>query len=154
MRPFFAQLVRGSDVLDYAIDEATSRRRGAPAGVVGEGAARHELDASADPPPGYESVIVVRRLGGVRLPVTTELVFAHGEPLRLSWDGTDRWVRYRVTGPRLVSATVDPERALLLDANPLNDSRRVEPDRTASRAWGQRLRFWIQQLFAVAADLS
>jgi len=97
---------------------------------------------------------VVRRLGGVTLPVFTDLVFADGQRARLRWDGRERWVRFRVVGPRLAWAEVDPDHTLLLDVDRLNNSRRVEPDRRASRRWAQRLRFWIQNVLETFAALA
>jgi hypothetical protein len=153
LAPLFRQTLAGSDLLDYAVETAESQRRRPPVGVFGDGPARR-IEREAGKLPGYESEVVVRRLGGVRVPVTVELTFADGRSRRLGWDGEERWVRYRVTGPRLSAAEVDPDEVLLLDWDRLNNSRRTEPDRRASRRWGQRLRFWIQNVietFAVFA---
>jgi Peptidase family M1 domain len=149
----FRQTLTGSDVLDYAVTTATSARRRGPVGVFGQGEARRTVAAPAAAE-GFESVVVVERLGGVRLPVTTELTFADGRTLRLAWDGDERWVRYRVRGPELRWAEVDPDEVLVLDVDRLNNSRRCEPDRRAARRWSQRLRFWIQNLLETAADLA
>ena len=55
------------------------------------------------------------------------------------------------TGPkRLVSATVDPDDALVLDVNRLDDGRRVTPDGRAAARWGTRFIFWLQQALALA----
>jgi hypothetical protein len=110
----------------------------------------------SDPEPieGYESTVVVRRLGEVRLPVTVELSFADGRRERRAWDGGERWVRYRIHGPRLVAAEVDPDFTMVLDADRLNNSLRVRPDRRAARRWHQRVRFWIQNLLETAATLA
>jgi hypothetical protein len=153
LTPYFAQTLGSAAVLDYAVDEVSTRPRRGAVGVFGDGDER-QVTASGEALPGWQSEVVVRRLGGVRLPVVTELTFEGGERARVRWDGEERWVRFRVTGPRLLSAQVDPDRTLLLDVDRLNDSRRVEPDRRASRRWGQRLRFWIQNLFETLALLS
>ncbi len=147
---YFRQTLYGSQVLDFAVDSATSERRRGPIGVFGEGEDRETTD-HREKLPGWESEVVVRRLGGVRLPVVTELVFADGKRAMLRWDGQDRWVRFRVTGPELLWARVDPEGTLLLDVDRINNSRRVEPDRRASRRWGQRVRFWIQNVLETFA---
>jgi len=146
LTPYFAQTLGSAATLDYSVDQVSTRPRRGPVGVFGEGEER-QITAAGEALPGWESEVVVRRLGGVRLPVVTELTFEGGERARVRWDGEERWVRFRVTGPRLLHAEVDPDRTLLLDVDRLNDSRRVEPDRRASRRWGQRLRFWIQNLF-------
>lgn len=151
LEPFFDQVLFGAEVLDYAVAEISSRRRRGPLGVfaVDEPAAR-----TAEPLPGWESEVVVRRLGGVQLPVTVELVFEGGQTSRREWDGRDRWVRYRVTGPKLVSAEVDPDDVLVLDLDPVNDRLTTERQPHAARRWGQVLRFWLQnvlELFAAFA---
>ena len=92
----------------------------------------------------YESVVVVRRMGEAVWPVDVELIFAGGHVFRTVWDGKDRWMRYRATGPRLLSARVDPDRKLLLDVNVLNNGMTVEKDARAASPWAMRLRFWAQ----------
>jgi hypothetical protein len=150
---YFDQVLYGSDALDYAVTVAESRRRKGPVGVFGAGRER-ETAAGAETLPGWESEVVVQRLGGVRLPVTVELVFAGGERVRRQWDGEDRWIRYRITGPQLAWAEVDPDEVQLLDVDRLNNSRRTEPDRRASRRWAQRARFWVQNLLEAFAALA
>lgn len=151
--PLFEQLLGGSGILDYAVDSVETERRRAPIGSLGEGGTRHVV-TEGEELPGYESVVVVRRLGEVRLPVTVELSFADGRSERVAWDGEERWVRYRVKGPRLLRAEVDPDEVQVLDANRLNNSLRVEPDRRASRRWGQAARFWIQNLLETFATFA
>jgi len=150
---YFHQVLYGSDLLDYAVTVAESHRRKGPIGVFGEGDERQSF-TEAEKLPGYESEVVVRRLGGVRLPVAVELAFAGGERRRLRWDGEERWVRYRITGPKLLWAEADPDEVHLLDVDRLNNSRRAEPDRRASRRWTQRARFWVQNLLETFAALA
>lgn len=150
---FFDQVLYGSEVLDFAVAVAESRRREGPIGVFGEGEERQTF-AEAEELPGYESEVMVRRLGGVRLPVAVELAFAGGGRRRLVWDGEERWVRYRITGPKLLWAEADPDEVHLLDVDRLNNSRRTEPDRRASRRWAARARFWVQNLLETFAALA
>ncbi|HEX2163743.1 MAG TPA: M1 family metallopeptidase [Thermoanaerobaculia bacterium] len=150
---YFRQTLWSSEALDYAVTTAESRPRRAPAGVFGRGAER-TVEERGERLPGWESEVVVRRLGGVTLPVHTDLVFADGQRARLRWDGRERWVRFRVVGPKLLWAEVDPDETMILDVDRLNNSLRVEPDRRASRRWGQRLRFWIQNTLETFAALA
>lgn len=145
LEPFFRQVLFGSDTLDYAVTRAETRRRKGPRGVF-EVDAEGAPSRQADELPGWASEVLVRRLGGVRLPVTVELTFADGSTTRREWNGRERWIRYRVTGPKLLHAEVDPEEVLLLDVDRLNNSRRTEPDEAASRRWTHVLRFWLQNL--------
>ncbi|HRY46118.1 MAG TPA: hypothetical protein P5164_19465, partial [Thermoanaerobaculia bacterium] len=140
---------------DFAVTKADTARMRPPAGFLGEGPRR----AWAAPVPGggaWESTVVVQRLGELPWPVEVELRFEGGHVVKRTWDGHGEWIRYRATGPRLLSAVVDPGRACLLDVNRLNDGLATEPDPTAARAWGHRLRFLAQnvlELFALVAAL-
>jgi len=139
--------------VDYAVTSATSRRSGPPAGYVGEGPQR-AYRAPAEPGRTFESTVVVQRLGEIAWPVEVEMVFEGGKTVTRHWDGRAEWMRWRVTGPRLVSAVVDPRHTCLLDVNRLNDGLRTEPDPTAARAWGHRLRFLTQNLLELFAFLA
>ncbi len=131
--------------VDYAVTRASTRRVVPAAGYLGEGP-RRAYRAPAAPARSFESTVVVQRLGEIPWPVEVEMRFEGGQTVTRRWDGRAEWMRWRVTGPRLVSAVVDPRRTCLLDVNRLNDGLRTEPDPTAARAWGHRLRFLTQNL--------
>jgi hypothetical protein len=86
--------------------------------------------------------------------VAVELRFEGNHVVRRTWDGSDRWVRFRTTGAKLVSVTVDPDRNLLLDVNVLNNGRLVEPDSRPAGWLSHRLRFWGQNLLELFALLA
>ena len=134
-----------SHTFDYAIGSASTKKSGGPVGWIGEGPDRKFSDGpESKDPPSWESVVVVRRMGEAVWPVDVELSFAGGHVFRTVWDGRDRWIRYRATGPKLVAARMDPDRKLLLDVNLLNNGMRVEEDLRAANRWSMRLRFWAQ----------
>ncbi len=141
--------------VDYAVTRAAARPAAPLAGYVGEGP-RRTWRAPAAPDRSWESVVVVQRLGEIPWPVEVEMRFEGGHVVTRRWDGRAEWMRWRATGPRLVSAVVDPRRTCLLDVNRLNDGLRTEPDPAAARAWSHRLRFLAQnllELFALVATL-
>ncbi|MBK9376207.1 MAG: M1 family metallopeptidase [Holophagales bacterium] len=141
--------------VDYAVTRASTRRAAPAAGYLGEGP-RRAYRAPSEAARSFESTVVVQRLGEIAWPVEVEMRFEGGQTVTRRWDGRAEWMRWRITGPRLVSAVVDPRRACLLDVNRLNDGLRTEPDPTAARAWGHRLRFLAQnllELFALVAVL-
>ncbi|HYN40863.1 MAG TPA: M1 family metallopeptidase, partial [Thermoanaerobaculia bacterium] len=140
-------------VVDYAVTSATSRRARPPAGQVGEGPHR-AYRAPAEPGRTFESTVVVQRFGEIAWPVEVEMRFEGGKTVTRQWDGRAEWMRWRITGPRLLSAVVDPRHTCLLDVNRLNDGLRTEPDPTAARAWGHRLRFLTQNLLELFALLA
>lgn len=141
--------------VDYAVTRAATRRASPPAGFLGEGPGRTYRPPG---PPGssFESTVVVQRLGDVAWPVEVEMTFEGGQTVTRRWDGRAEWMRWRITGPRLLSAVVDPRRTCLLDVNRLNDGLLTGPDPEPARAWRQRLRFLAQnllELFALLAAL-
>lgn len=155
---YFEQTLHGSEVLDYGVTRVETEPRRAPVGVFGQGEERGAYNVR-EPLPGWESTAVVRRLGGVRLPVTVELAFeSHAGDgvtrVRREWDGEERWIRYRIEGPRLLWVEVDPDEVQVLDVDRLNNSLRTDPDRRASRAWSERLWFWIQNLLETFSTFS
>ena len=129
--------------VDYATTSAFTRRAHEPSGYAGEGEAR-AFAAGKDDAGGWESQAVVQRLGEAAWPVEVELTFEGGARVRRPWNGDARWIRYRTTGPKLLSVEVDPDRKCLLDSNPLNNGRLTGEAPAASRRWAARLRFWAQ----------
>jgi hypothetical protein len=97
----------------------------------------------------FESVVVVRRSGGVRLPVEVAFKF-EGQPVeRQTWDGRDTTRTFRFERPeKLEWVDVDPDRRILLDVNWVNNGRRIEPDARPAAGWTARWLFLLQNLFA------
>ena len=153
---YFSQVVEGSDVLDYAVSAASSTRvktrqgyidrEGARALVTQDEARKADRDDKGGP---YETVVMVKRLGGVTMPVAIALKFEGREVERLPWDGKDRYKRIVVTrDERLEWAAVDPDHTAVLDVNWTNNSRRIEPDGRAAFKWSARWVYLVQQLVA------
>jgi hypothetical protein len=145
---FFERTFFSSGAVDYAVEEAESRRAEAPRG-------RFEKDGrlvtGAPPelakPSGFDSVVTVVRKGDVALPVEIELRFEGTKPYRTPWDGEARWTRFTVArGPRLVEAIVDPDEKILLDFDRTNNGRRTDADPRAAARWTSRSVFWVQNL--------
>jgi hypothetical protein len=150
----FAETWDSTESVDYAVTSLTARRIEPVAGYVGDGAERkYVAPATPGGPARWESVAVVRRLGGAVWPMEVLLRFENGRVVKCTWDGKARWIRYRATGPKLVEAVVDPDRKCLLDVDRLNDGRSVEPRKAPACAASSRLRFWLQNLLELAASL-
>jgi hypothetical protein len=154
---FFDQVVRGTDIVDYDIGSAVSdpilKARGVFDGPGGRktvstaDAMKADLDSAAKKTRTYRSVVVVRRSGGVRLPVDVAFKF-EGKPVeRQTWDGRDTLKQYIFERPeRLEWAEVDPDRKVMLDVNWLNNGRRLTPDRRPATGWAARWLFLVQTL--------
>ena len=139
---FFDQVYRSSATFDYAVEVFTSDRitdRGFIGDLKGKGTAPRT-------PPPYRTSVVVRRQGDGIFPVDVVVKFENGPDARWTWDGKERWKAFEVDGPsRAISAQVDPERILLLDAHYTNNSKTLEPrTRAAGRKWSLTWLIWLQ----------
>lgn len=122
--------------VDYQIEALSHRRAPNPAG----GPARSAESLSR--------VIVVRR-GDLVFPVQILLVDDAGERFVRDWDGRETHVMLEHRGRPIVSATVDPERRVLLDQDLLNNAATTQAHgslRVSSwLTWGaQLLLHWIE----------
>jgi len=139
LRWFYDQAVYGTQVLDYAVERVNSDRvdwfeKKPPAEKKGETL--------------YRSTVLVRRKGDFIFPVEVKVKFDNGERVREKWDGRDRWIRYTYQKKaKIVSAEIDPDHRVWLDANLFNNSLTREPNRAATRKLSN---YWLflTQLFA------
>jgi hypothetical protein len=160
MNWFFDQFVYSSDILDYSVDEVSSREVEPALGLFDEASGKRieitEKDREqtkkeeAKKKTGqvmYDSVATIRRLGGVVVPVDVLVVFENGETFRTTFDGRYRWIRYHFLKPAKIRyAVVDPDRKLLLDTNFANNSRTLDGHHGAAVRWASKFFFWIQNL--------
>jgi hypothetical protein len=155
---YFDQVVRGTDIVDYDIGSARTRLMSTPQGVFDEAGGRKTVtgtDAEAKDreierakKQVYESSVVVRRSGGVALPVEGAFKF-EGKPVeRQKWDGREPTKIFRFERPeKLEWVDVDPDRKIALDVNWLNNGRRIEPDNRPAANWTARWLFLLQNIF-------
>jgi hypothetical protein len=148
---FFDQVYRSSNVFDYALDDLKTGPA-AVTGFVGEGGKRGYVAGKADEG-RFHTVVVARRLGEAIFPVDVEVTFANGEKVRQPWSGAERWKSFTFDRPsRAVSARVDPDRILLLDANFTNNSRTLSPATdAAARKWSLTWMAWLEDLLLTYA---
>lgn len=140
---FLDQFVYGSGKLDYAIDRITSERIIQQEGWFGGG----YIDGSPKnrETEAYESEVLVRRLGEVKLPIEVLVVFEDGSEFLENWDGQYRWKKFTYAGPaRIARAVVDPEFKLVIDINRTNNSMTQKSNKTAPIKWTSRWLLWLQ----------
>jgi aminopeptidase N len=123
--PFFDQVYRGSAVFDYGVENVSSVSKGTGT---------------------FVSDVVVRRYGDGIFPVEVLITFGDGSTRREAWDGGGRWTRFTIENrSRAVSAQVDPDQMLLLDANITNNSFTTEPRRSqAASKWASKWMVWLE----------
>lgn len=145
---FFSQAVEGTEVLDYDVGTAVTRRAPRDEGRLGtDGQVTTDATESTDRP--WQSRVTFRRRGGFVFPVDLALKFEDRPVERLTWDGRDRLMEMTFERPeRLEWAAVDPDHRVLLDTDWLNNSRRVEPDHRAATKWTSQWWYLVQQLLA------
>ena len=153
---FFDQVLHSPDRLDYAVSGLTAVDIPAGEGVFDgtktESPAKGG-DAGGPPenaPKAYRNEITIARCGEWIFPQEILIVFDDGEKIRETWDGKDRWTRfvYEKTA-KVVSAEVDPDHKMVLDANYANNSRVRELKRPAVVRAALGFTFWIQALFSI-----
>lgn len=157
---FFDETLFSSELVDYAIGTARSTEIPERQGVFDNGVIQplNSGEEEGHRQREYLTEVVVQRLKGARFPVDVLMVFDDGEEIRRSWDGQDRWEKYSFQKPtRLEYASVDPDRKLLLDINPTNNSRYRATDKgfaLATKKWASKWLFWLQNLLETIAFMA
>ncbi len=134
------QVLVGSKALDKAMqDRRDAWKQQHPDAKDGEG------------PFPYRTVVVVRR-DGMALPQTLRIRFADGSHRDMPVTSAGSWQRFVLTTPsKAVSAQLDPDNRVLTDTSKLNDSKTVEPNRSAAQRWFATATSFLQALFALIA---
>lgn len=104
------------------------------------------------PFPWHSIVSVVR--DGAPVPQTLRVSFADGSHQDVRWNDSRRWARFEFTRPsKAVSAALDPDSRIYLDADKLNDSRTVEANGAASRRWSADVAALLQAFYSLVVSL-
>ena len=130
---FFDQVHRSSNVFDYGIQDLKSERDG----------------------DRFRTTVVVRRYGEAVFPVEVLVTFENGDRVTERWDGRERWTMYVYERPaQALHAQVDPNRVLLLDVSPTNNSRTLRPQgRRAATKWSAKWLVWLEDYLLTWAAL-
>jgi hypothetical protein len=148
---FLDQFIYSSGKLDYAIGKIHSCKRKQPQGWF-KGQYQEEKQKIPEEI-SYESEVLVRRLGEVKIPVDIEVVFENGKVVREKWDGQYRWKKFKYKSPfRIMAAVVDPEFKLVLDVNRTNNSMTRKPNKLSLWKWTSNWMLWLQhalELFTI-----
>ena len=140
---FLDQFVYGSGKLDYAIGKISNRKeiqsRGWFNGKYREREKRRVNESL------YQSEVIVRRLGEVKVPVDVLIIFEDGWEIKETWNGQYRWKKFIFKRPaRIKKAVVDPEFKLVLDINRTNNSMMRKSNRLAPLKWVSNWLGWLQ----------
>ena len=101
----------------------------------------------------YRTVVVVRR-DAAKPPQVLRIRFADGSHRDFPVTSQESWQRIVVTTrAKAVSAELDPDHLVWMDANKLNDSRMLEAQPAASRRWFGDFAALLQSFFALLATV-
>ncbi|MDQ3229215.1 MAG: M1 family metallopeptidase [Pseudomonadota bacterium] len=101
----------------------------------------------------HRTTVVVRRKGA-NVPQTLKVKFADGSSRTVQVDADRSWQRFSwTTRSKAVSAQLDPERRIYMDADKLDDSRTLESNPSAARRWGSDFAALAQTLFSLLVSL-
>nr|WP_063672067.1 M1 family metallopeptidase [Dyella thiooxydans] len=171
----FDQTVYGTAWVDDAVTSIDTERVEPLAGTFVKDGKRTEDDASArdetvdrqltdwkkqhpeakdgQGPYPWRSIVTVRRYGA-SAPQTLRLNYADGGHEDIAWNDQRRWARFVVTKPtRVVSAELDPQHTVYLDADKLNDSYATKANGAASRRWAADAAALLQNLYSLLGTL-
>lgn len=181
---FFDQFVKGTAELDYEVGSVSSTQGDTQAGIYDQNGQKTEIKAEdkdelTNKQP-YETTVKVRRVGEAYFPV--DLLFRFDGGVRITakatgirdgaiqyqfenskdgrqwtdaWPLNERWKQFKFTLPvKLISAEIDPEQKVLLDANMTNNARTQASGLGAAIRWSSDALFWLQNLLQAASFIS
>jgi hypothetical protein len=169
VRWYLEDVFRGTETVDWSV-EVDQRRRPAPRGwfqaAPGEAFVEHgpdeelaKLEESEDEAPGeearereddprgWELDLVLRRRGGLALPLEVELRWADGTRERVVWtreaQHASNWWRplgaaWAPSEKKLEAVVLDPERRIWLDLDLSDNQWHDAADRVTPLRWGER----------------
>ena len=153
---YFDQVHGSATTFDYAIVRLTTVPA-EPQGWVDRGGELLRVERGTPQDEALQrSEVVVERVGSGVFPVEVQVEFDDGAVERLSWDGrAKREIFVFERAAKVVRAEVDPERVLMLDLQPSNNTRVAtsEPLLPAVK-WSAKWVVWMQDLLAAFAYFS
>lgn len=133
--------------VNFRVEGVHSSQVTSPLGIFDRDGKRETVKdhAGENSGPDYDGWVLVARQGTLVMPVTVELTLENGEKQRLGWDGKDHTARLPFHGhSNIAFAVVDPDHAVLVDQDRLDDFMRASSAKPPS---GRRV---IERLFYAA----
>jgi hypothetical protein len=140
---FFDQVLYGTEICDYAVADIESRKIKAPIGYIENTDECVTAPANEKNTPLFENKVILRRLGGMKLPVEVLVKFENGDQKLEQWDGQSRSHEFIYTrAQKLESVEIDPKRKIWIDCNFVNNSQTIKPQTKGIR------KYWLKALTA------
>lgn len=160
LQPLLHTLLFGTDTVDYEVlsvrTQPVSRDRGyfERAGkMVLEGGSEGKGKKKKPETPAFRSVVNLHRKGDLALPVEVKVTFENGGIRMETWDGADRWKKFRYTGSPVIKVEVDPEGKVPLDLVRLNNGWQADPNPLPARSLVARARVVVQGILVALLNV-
>jgi hypothetical protein len=143
---FFDQFLYGTAAVDYAVRNVRVTAVTEKGGLYDQGGNKTYLK-NEEVKDLYRSVVQLERLQDGVIPVDISVKFENGEQVTEHWDGKEKIYDLMYEKPsRVVSACIDPENKILLDANLLNNSYVSSPSVKPALKWTASFLFFLENL--------
>ena len=147
---FGAETATGDSIGSASAEGDPDGTRDGNADTAAEDPAQENAGSATSEVTSYRSRVFVQRKGAGIFPVEILAVFEDGTEMRRQWDGTYRWAEFGfVHSAKLSYAVVDPDRVLMLDTHPQNNSKKRKPKAAKPAVkWASKWVIWVQDLMS------
>ncbi len=149
----FHQCIYTTDVCDYSVGRISNSKSISPHGLF-DGERVAGIYEKGTPEKGYDSEVVLYRLGEMIFSLNVEIVFDDGSKVVEKWDGADRRKVFKYSGnKKVISAHIDPEQKIWIDLDLNNNSLTIEPQKSPLIKFAAKMVFWIQNAMQTVSFL-
>lgn len=147
MNWYFDQVLFGSDVCDYKLASISNQEIKNVIGLIDKNGKRDFQKRKDEKSGNYKSIIIVHRIGEVKLPVEVLVHFNNGKEVIEKWDGQTRTKEFKYEGKnKIIWAKIDPFNKIPLDINVVNNSLTTEPESGVFVKYAVKFLFWAQNV--------
>ena len=154
---FFEQVLYSAEMCDYKVANISNHLVKRPIGLFDTESGDKNYVSEADQqkalentPKEYYSAVHLYRLGGIKLPTKILIRFDDGSEVLEKWDGEARFHRLTYNSEKqIVSAHIDPQNEIPIDANFLNNSLVLDLDTSPLLKWATKALFWMQNTMQI-----
>ncbi|MCX6169362.1 MAG: M1 family metallopeptidase [Ignavibacteriales bacterium] len=147
MNWYFDQVLYGSDVCDYKLASISNQEIKNVTGLMDQNGKKEFLKRNDENSGNYKSIIVVHRIGEVKLPIEILVHFNNNKESLEKWDGQARSREFKYEGKnKIVWAKIDPFNKIPLDINVVNNSLTTEHESGVFIKYAAKFLFWAQNV--------
>ena len=145
MNWYFDQVIYGSEICDYKISRISNKLIEKADGIFNNG--KKPKTETNDSIKMYESKVILKREGEVKVPVEILVHFSNGKEITKTWDGKARSFELKFKSEAKIEwAKIDPENKILIDVNLANNSYTLKQDSTPLWKYMVKFLFWLQNI--------